>query len=255
MTQEKSANTSLIKEDVIKEAENRAEVYAIISRFLYRPDEALVRGLSDGTLLKTLETALTNLGYDLESYRQGMDAIRAYAADVKDKTPGEVLIDLDVEHTRLFVGPSKLICPPYESVWTEPVYGEERGMVMGDCTVQVKKAYQAAGLEVSDSLHDLPDFMAVELEFMRYLASVEKNAFLVSDESENPTEFSDEMRAELVSVTREREIAFFKEHIMEWIPTKLCPCIEENAKKSFYVGAASIVRLFTDADYVELKNK
>jgi putative dimethyl sulfoxide reductase chaperone len=77
--------------------------------------------------------------------------------------------DLKVEYARLFVGPFKLIAPPYGSV-----YLEGKRMLMGDSTLAVQKAYQENGLALEVS--EAPDHIALELEFMHYLCLREANA-------------------------------------------------------------------------------
>ncbi|RMH70681.1 MAG: molecular chaperone TorD [Gemmatimonadetes bacterium] len=81
--------------------------------------------------------------------------------------------ELTVEYARLFVGPFKLEAPPYGSL-----YLETEGKVMGDTTMAVKNMYRQYGLEIAEDFKELPDHIAVELEFMYYLgyqASVNGN--------------------------------------------------------------------------------
>lgn len=72
--------------------------------------------------------------------------------------------ELALEYARLFVGPFELKAPPYGSV-----YIDKERKVMGDSTVAVTKCYQNSGLAISDDFRELPDHIAVELEFMYYL--------------------------------------------------------------------------------------
>jgi len=79
------------------------------------------------------------------------------------------LARLDLEYNRLFVGPGRLPCPPYESVHRSDRPEMELGTVLGPSTVEVKKAYAEAGLVIGPDFKDLPDHIAVELEFMHFL--------------------------------------------------------------------------------------
>jgi len=47
---------------------------------------------------------------------------------------------------------------------------------MGDSTVEIMKMYQRAGLNLDDENRDAPDHIAIELEFMYYLALKEIRA-------------------------------------------------------------------------------
>ena len=72
---------------------------------------------------------------------------------------------LSVEAAHLFVGPFELAVPPYGSC-----YIEEDRRVMGDSTMEVGKFYREWGLEMAADTKDLPDHIAIELEFMNFLA-------------------------------------------------------------------------------------
>ena len=69
--------------------------------------------------------------------------------------------ELSVEYATLFVGPYELKAPPYGSV-----YLDEGRRVMGDSTIEVIRMYQEAGLTLDENFKELPDHIAVELEFI-----------------------------------------------------------------------------------------
>jgi TorA maturation chaperone TorD len=73
--------------------------------------------------------------------------------------------DLLVEYSRLFVGPAELKAPPYGSV-----YLEKGRHVMGVSTMEVASQYRTLGLTIDDDFEELPDHIAVELEYMYYLS-------------------------------------------------------------------------------------
>ena len=73
--------------------------------------------------------------------------------------------ELAVDHARLFVGPFGLKAPPYGSL-----YLDGDGKVMGNSTMRVIQIYEEEGLEIDAEFTELPDHVAVELEFMYYLA-------------------------------------------------------------------------------------
>ena len=90
---------------------------------------------------------------------------------------------LELEYNRLFVGPGKLPCPPYESVHRKDRPEMDIGLVLGPSVLDVKNRYAEAGLVVSGNFHDLPDHIAVELEFMCFLCAKELES-KVTDERE-----------------------------------------------------------------------
>src|SRR4030043_2079977 len=79
--------------------------------------------------------------------------------------------DLAVEYARLFVGPYELKAPPYGSVYLD---GGRR--VMGDSTMEVVRIYEKTGLAMDKDFKELPDHIAVELEFMFFLIYKEGEA-------------------------------------------------------------------------------
>ena len=66
-----------------------------------------------------------------------------------------------VDYTRLFLGGSEIIAKPYESVW--------RSGSAGDETAALLDLYAQGGFEVEEDFRDLPDHIAVELEFLYLL--------------------------------------------------------------------------------------
>ncbi len=73
--------------------------------------------------------------------------------------------DMRVVHAKLFIGPFDLLAPPYGSV-----YLDEDRLVMGDTTMDAMNCYARAGLDPSREVHEPPDHITTELEFMYYLA-------------------------------------------------------------------------------------
>jgi TorA maturation chaperone TorD len=92
-------------------------------------------------------------------------------------------------------------CPPYESV-----YREQAGGGSGWLLAQVEREYEAAGLAPSPDLGELPDHVAVEIEFMAVLSGWEAQAW----EEENLAQGIDALR---------RQKAFLDSHLALWFPT------------------------------------
>lgn len=75
-----------------------------------------------------------------------------------------------VDYTRLFLGPLQPLASPYGSSWqTAPAQSGENP------SLAVLELYSAGGFELSDEFMDLPDHVAVELEFL-YLLEFRRNA-------------------------------------------------------------------------------
>jgi putative dimethyl sulfoxide reductase chaperone len=71
------------------------------------------------------------------------------------------LQEMLIDYTRLFLGPNETFALPYGSVW---LTGEKS--LMQDSTLAVRALYEQAGFEVDENFRELPDHVAVELEFL-----------------------------------------------------------------------------------------
>ncbi len=87
-------------------------------------------------------------------------AIEALQSELKSRSRE----DLQVAYTRQFIGPASVPSPPYGSVYLEP--GRH---IYGDTTRQVERLYEEEGLVISEQQCELPDHLAVELEFSGHL--------------------------------------------------------------------------------------
>jgi TorA maturation chaperone TorD len=133
--------------------------------------------------------------------------------------------ELAVEYAKLFLGPFEINAPPYGSLYLD---GERR--VMGDSTMDVIRFYEDAGLAGSKDSRELPDHIAVELEFMSYLMYKEIEAL----------EKSDSVTAlEMVS----KQEQFLNRFLGQWI-LPFCEKIKESTDNGFYAALADCASSF-----------
>lgn len=128
-----------------------------------------------------------------------------------------------IEYTRLFIGPFKTIAPPYSSV-----YLSNDGTVFGAETQQVLDFYHQSGVEFDFSINELPDHIAVELEFLHYLSAQEISAL----ENEN---------LQLANQYIRHQNFFFNNHLKRWLPS-FCDRIIEGTANQYYLVLASILK-------------
>ena len=147
---------------------------------------------------------------------------------------GLSLATLAKEYLRLFVGPGHIPCAPYESVHRKDRPDFERGLVMGPSTADVRRAYLAAGLDVSKSYTDLPDHIAAEMEFMQ---------FLCAEETRLTTEGKMEEAAKVQGMQRE----FHKNHIQPWVGD-FADCVLRSTNSPFYAAAANTLKHFAKVE-------
>lgn len=116
------------------------------------------------------------------------------------------IVKLQNEYVRLFINAlPEVPCTPYASVYLE-------GRCMGEKTVEIKKLYEKHGL-ITD---EMPDHIAVELEFLNYLKHLE-------------------LKGEPV----ESDLAMFVEHMLSWTPA-FFKKVEEYDNTGFYKAVAIV---------------
>jgi putative dimethyl sulfoxide reductase chaperone len=138
---------------------------------------------------------------------------------------GQDLQTLLIDYTRLFLGPSEALARPYGSFWLS---GEKT--VMRDSTMAALALYRQGGLELGEAFHEVPDHVAVELEFLYLLAFTSNQAQQAG------------LDDELLAATR-LERQFLSEHIGAWV-TPFAAAIKSGAETAFYRRLAELTEYF-----------
>lgn len=190
----------------------RGDVYRLLSACFYFPNKKLF--LEEG-LFENLSMLLNTVSPDAAFFSAKMgQAIHQYTEE-----------ELAVEYSKLFVGPWELKAPPYGSI-----YLDKERRVMGDSTMEVIRMYQEARLIMDKDFKELPDHIAVELEFMHFLTYEMVDA-LGKSESD---------RAQSLQVTRN---LFLNQYLRRWVP-EFCNKINTNTDNAFYGALADCVSTF-----------
>ena len=148
----------------------------------------------------------------------------------------ELLENLAVEYTRLFVGPGKHISP-HESVQHKKE-GVQSGQLWGELTAEVKKIIESSGLEYTSEYTGMPDHISVELEFMQQVVRREAQAWGADDD-------------ETAWLCLKNEKTFIDEHLGGWI-SDFCEKVIEAAEMPFYGEMARLTRNFIEFEKQEL---
>lgn len=138
-----------------------------------------------------------------------------------DETSEDQLEKLLWEYTRLFIGPYKLPCPPWESVYTSP-----KKLLMQEPAQQVAKMYADAGLQIN-TRDVLPDHVGIELNFLSVLL---RRIGEESDKREYYTELADR---------------FISEHLLNWVPA-FADDLGDASDSLFYRALASSTKNLID---------
>jgi TorA maturation chaperone TorD len=214
-------NTNALAIDLAREV-----VYRFLAAALRTPGEpgwqavldpdnqALVREAA-GLLRETPRTESVPLGFG-ELPPEDLDLAPCLAA-----LPGSV-DELADEHRRVFGLVYTGECSPYETEYHRSGEAFFAAQQMAD----VAGFYRAFGLEMSASLADRPDHVALELEFVAFLLLKRRLAH-PDGEPEG---------AERVAVCDEALQAFFRDHLSWWLPS-FATALRRRAGSGFYAGA------------------
>ena len=137
---------------------------------------------------------------------------------------------LEFEYNRLFVGPARLIAPPYESV-----YRTAEHLVMGETMLDVRRAYRELDMGIRNTLKEPEDHIAIELE---YLAELQKRCLTALEEQDIR-----ELRR-IIGL----EQAFLEDHLLRWVP-EFCQGIKEGSRMEFFSAMAEVLVLLVKKDH------
>ena len=211
--------TNLEVKEKVEGARTRSNIYGFLSS-MFREEINAERLLQiKGPDIKEV---LSEMGIQYEIFSQ--------------KDQDQLLEDLAVEYTRLFLGPDKHISP-HEAVHHQRDDGDW-GVHWGGSTVDVKKFIETTGLEYKQEYSGMPDHISVELDFMKEAAGREAQAL-------------EEKDWEGALYCQKMEKKFICDHLIKWIPT-FCDKIISQAEISFYGDLADVTKDFITLEFEEI---
>lgn len=190
-----------------KELADREAAYRLLSACYYQPDPQW----NQAGLISNLALLCTGISSQL-----------ATAARIMSGAWNNSDIDeLTVEYARLFVGPMTLQAPPYGSI-----YLEHDRQVMGESTQSVMQFYRESGLAMDTEFTEMPDHIAVELEFISYCLQLAASS---DDQAE-------------VSLWLDRASSFRERFLGQWSGL-FCAALRANSDSPFYQALADVTEL------------
>jgi putative dimethyl sulfoxide reductase chaperone len=213
-------------QDLSEIARARASMFAFLNiHFNNLPDQTFVKHIrSDhfASALKDLQGDET-LGTDTVT---GAGLMQSYLHSTVNMNSTELSDALGVDRTRLYRGlsPSYGPPPPYEAVWSKT----ERSVTA--VLQSVSGIYQADGMTVSPNAKDRLDYVGVELDYLYQLAMREAQAWDAGEQ-------------ERASGLLDRQDAFLREHLGQWIPAFVEKALTQ-AGTDFYRGHLMMLRGF-----------
>lgn len=159
---------------------------------------------------------------------QGWEEMRRFLSEAAPEQIGEAVAD---EYTRLFIGPRGPKVNPYESFYFT-------GHLLDRPLADLRRALKTIGIEKTEDYPEPEDFLAFELEVMRWLTAKQLAA---SD---------DEQEKQRIG----QQINFLKDHLLIWGPA-CARDIEQARGANFYRGAAMILRAFLELESRSLQEQ
>jgi len=177
-------------------AEHVATLYRFCAQSMQYPDASWF----NDQYREKLHLLLSTLGDDDQS-----KALENSFTKSKD-----ILEDLQVEHTRLFInGVPHVAAPPYASVYMDKT-------MRGQYSDKILRFYNTSGYDMKVGA-DLPDSLIHQLEFL---------SFIVEDQNQ------------------EGEIEFLSQFFLPWFPV-FATRVKEEAQHPFYPIIISLIDFFT----------
>lgn len=142
------------------------------------------------------------------------------------------LQDLLVDYTRLFLGPIQALAKPYGSSWLPAPTTTDENLPLA-----VLDLYSEGGFDIDEAFMELPDHVAVELEFL-YLLIFNRN-------QANALNNTKEMTS-LEKLTHR----FLSEHLGLWV-TPFTAAIKAGAQTAFYRELALLTEKFIHLETIQ----
>lgn len=137
----------------------KSMLYTLLAHALNYPDMDLVSSLLEGRFRRDLTAVLP-----LEA-RTILEGLSVYSGGEREKA----LLDLERDYTWMFFASKPRIAYLFGSVYSE-------NKLYQDSTLEIARLYHEAGLKVEEAFKLPPDHIAIEFEFMAYLAFNEMEA-------------------------------------------------------------------------------
>jgi TorA maturation chaperone TorD len=195
----------------------RQDYYSLlVALFREEPSAALLQGLAGGITERI--AAARNLNPLLA---EGWVEINRFLSETPSENLAERVAD---EYTRLFIGPHGLELNPYESFYLT-------GRLLDRPLANLRTVLKALGIEKQDGYAEPEDFLAFELEVMRWLTAKQQAAAAPEEEKRRLLD----------------QAEFLKQHLLIWVPT-CAEDIERAQGARFYHGAAKLLRGFLELE-------
>lgn len=206
----------------LEQATAREDLCRFLAACYYEPEPVL----AEEKVFESMAAAAQRLAPELA----------AGASRLGEAFAAQDLQALLVDYTRLFMGPPSPLAAPYGSIWLS---GE--GTVMQESTVALEGLYSEAGFEIDEELGELPDHVAVELEFLYLLTFKQNEARRAGEEV-------------AIAGWDQLHDLFLRGHLGAWIG-RFAAAVQAHAQTAFYRELADLTARFVRIEYEKLQRR
>lgn len=212
---EHTAEIALTSPDRANSLAGQALVFNLLGKLWYEyPEPAWLQALADEAVFDEIP-----FGAERPEVAAGLARLQAWS---RENSAGRLALDtLRADYTRLFIGPGKIIAPPWESAQVD----EER-LTFQEETLAVRGWYRRFGLQAARQYNEPDDHVGLELAFLAHLTQLALAALAEGDQVRV---------AELLLAER----AFLAEHLHKWLPAWSAQVVQ-HAHTDFMRGLAQV---------------
>lgn len=212
----------------------RRDFYSFLSSTYIHIPEKKILEFAWGPAVELIEFPQDGSEDSIQHIDKGLKLITSYGSK-NGLLDEKVLTDLSRDWTRLFRGVEKEgILPPYESLY-------RTGKLQEKPSREIHRLFSEMGIRIPDEWHQPPDYVGVELDFMRLLCSRELEAYEKQD-------------AKALSETLHQEQAFVENHLGAWVP-QFCEKMFSEAREDYFRGLARLTAGLIAYDRIHTKNR
>lgn len=204
------------------------EEIASARRYAYAAFQRLMGDKPTQELFELLDLDVLRMAFEVVGALPEASAQVDALVDQLEAAPGN-LDQVASEYARIFVGPTALPAPPWESV-----YRDKKRLLMTATTLSVREYYKACGYEAQLRQHVPDDHLAIELDFLAALAQETLDACAAGDE-------------EVAQRTFDTGTAFAKAHLALWAGN-FAADLRDRDGSCFYCALADALASFVSVD-------
>ena len=155
--------------------------------------------------------------------QEGMRLLQNWIMQNRDGLTEEKFDEIQSDYTRLFIGPGKVLAPPWESV-----YFNDTRTIFDERTLEVREWYRRFGVELIHVRKEPDNHLGLELAFLAHLAG---KALLALENSGHDD----------AKVFIEAQHEFASEHVFSWVGA-FFDLVESKAHTDFYRGISLVTK-------------